>query len=203
MTTRAAVFDTIMVDYLNKVAGLSDPERVSTALGIAGASDGYRIPYYDREYIVSTNTIVDQAQQTPSHATSVILCQYLLLCPDAASTDDSLVTYKDFRDAGPYVGGFKNTTELPIVKRFSGKTASLERHCQALGGRSFDTGVSCQLAYRFQALPRVPIFLLFHDADDEFPAQCTLLFQKNAASYLDMECLAMLGSTLSTWLVGK
>jgi len=110
------------------------------------------------------------------------------------------VTYKDFRDAGPYVGGFKNTTELPIVKQFSGQTADLGRHCQALGGQPFDTDVSCQLAYRFQALPRVPIFQLFHDADEEFPAQCTLLFQKNAAAYLDMECLAMLGSTLAAWL---
>jgi hypothetical protein len=34
MTPRAAVFDTIMADYLDRVAGLSDPERVGTALGI-------------------------------------------------------------------------------------------------------------------------------------------------------------------------
>jgi hypothetical protein len=203
MTPRAAVFDTIMADYLDRVAGLSDPERVGTALGITHDSDGYRIPFYHREYTVSTDAIVDRTYKAPSHATGVILCQYLLLCPDAASTDDSLVTYKDFRDAGPYVGGFKNTTEQPIVRRFSGQTTSLEQHCRALGGRPFDTDVSCQLAYRFQALPRVPLFLLFHDADDDFPAQCTPLFQKNAASYLDMECLAMLGSTLSAWLVDK
>ncbi len=203
MTTRAAVFDTIVADYLNRVANLSYPERVSTALGITCDTDGYRIPLYNRTFTVSTRTILDQAQHPPSHAICVILCQYLLLCPDAASTDQRLVTYKDFKDAGPYVGGFKNTTEQPIAHRFSGQTASLAHRCQALGGRPFETDVSCQLAYRFQALPRVPIFLLFHDADEEFPAQCTLLFQNRAASYLDMECLAMLGSTLAAWLTGK
>jgi hypothetical protein len=38
------------------------------------------------------------------------------------------------------------------------------------------------------------------DADKNFPAQCTLLFQRDAASYLDMECLAMVGATLAARL---
>jgi hypothetical protein len=79
----------------------------------------------------------------------------------------------------------------------------LERQCRALGGRPWDTDVSCQLAFQFRALPRVPVFLLFNDADEDFPAQCTLLFQRDAASYLDMECLAMVGATLAARLQGK
>ena len=43
----------------------------------------------------------------------------------------------------------------------------------------------------------MPFLLLFNDADEEFPAQATILFQKNAASYLDMECLAMIGGSLA------
>ena len=79
-----------------------------------------------------------------------------LLCSSRPSTDFSLVTYKDFRDAAPYVGG-----------------------------HSFDTQVSCRLAIKFHALPNVPLFLLFNDADEDFPAQAKILFQKNGASYLD------------------
>jgi len=80
---------------------------------------------------------------------------------------------------------------------------TLEQSCQSLGGQPFDTDVACQLAYQFQALPRVPVFLLFHDADEDFPAQCTLLFWQNAARYLDMECLAMIGGILAHRLQGR
>jgi hypothetical protein len=55
----------------------------------------------------------------------------------------------------------------------------------------------------FEALPRVRIYLIFNDADEDFPADCSLLFEKQAASYLDMECLAMIGMVLAQRLAGK
>jgi hypothetical protein len=36
--------------------------------------------------------------------------------------------------------------------------------------------------------------LLFNDKDDEFPAQCSVLFERRAQKFLDMECLAMVGT---------
>jgi hypothetical protein len=42
--------------------------------------------------------------------------------------------------------------------------------------------------------------LLFNDADEEFPARCTVLFEKRAEHYLDMECLAMVGMRLFEYL---
>jgi hypothetical protein len=50
--------------------------------------------------------------------------------------------------------------------------------------------------FQFQALHRVPIFLFFHDADDDFPAQRMLWFWKYATIYLDMRCPAMIDGPL-------
>ena len=49
---------------------------------------------------------------------------------------------------------------------------------------------------QFDALPKVPVIVLFNDADDEFPTQCSLLFERRAESYLDAECLAMIARLL-------
>jgi len=49
-------------------------------------------------------------------------------------------------------------------------------------------------------LPKVPVLLLFDDADEEFPAQCKVLFERRAKNYLDPECLAILGMLLSDFL---
>ena len=57
------------------------------------------------------------------------------------------------------------------------------------------------VALAIPALPRVPLHLLFMDADDEFPAQCRILFERRAEAYLDMECLAILGWLLSDYLM--
>jgi hypothetical protein len=42
--------------------------------------------------------------------------------------------------------------------------------------------------------------MLFNDADEEFPAQCAVLFERRAENYLDMECLAMVGMLLFEYL---
>ena len=56
---------------------------------------------------------------------------------------------------------------------------------------------------KLEALPRVPILLIFNDRDDDFPAQCSLLFEGRAGKYLDMECLAIAGWALSERLKQK
>lgn len=200
MMEKAPVFETIQKDYLLQTAQIEAKEKIGGSLGITIMADGYSIPFFNRTYTITPDRIVDAAGKTASHAVLVILCKYLLLCPNLPSDDTSLVTYKDFRDAAPYVGGFRNTAEQPIAKSFENGLFKLEKRCLDLGGHTFDTEVSCQLAVKFQALPNVPVFLLFNDADEDFPAQATLLFQKNAASYLDMECLAMIGSSLAYYL---
>jgi hypothetical protein len=194
---RAPVFDQTIKDYLHQVAALGKGMRMGNDLGITSTQRGFTVPLFNQTVTISPDTIVDEQGTPPSHSTSVLVCKYMLLCPDHPQTDRTLCTYKDFRDAAPYVGGFKNTAERPIAEGFSGRVGELEAACLALGGQSYDTDVACQLAFQFQALPRVPIFLLFHDADEDFPAQCTLLFWKNAAGYLDMDCLAMIGGVLA------
>ena len=52
--------------------------------------------------------------------------------------------------------------------------------------------------YRISA--RVPLLLLFNDKDDEFPAQCSALFEKRTEKFLDMECLAMVGMLFFEYL---
>jgi hypothetical protein len=52
----------------------------------------------------------------------------------------------------------------------------------------------------FDPLPQVPILLLFNDADEEFPAQCLLLFERRAEKYLDMESMAILAWLLTDYL---
>ena len=53
---------------------------------------------------------------------------------------------------------------------------------------------------QFDALPVLPVILLYNNSDEEFPAKCAIMFQSQSEKYLDCECLAMLGRQLYTQL---
>jgi hypothetical protein len=192
MSEKASIFEETYKNYLAQV-GERDLERTAQYLGLALSGKIAEIPFFGKPFRVSSKGVFDPEGQEPSHAVRVALCRYLLLAPKTTPVGEEWVSYKDFRDAAPFVGGFVSNTERALVKYFSGRLERLKEACVALGGRPAELGLSYQLVVRFEALPHLPILLLFNDEDEEFPAQGTLLFQKKAAAYLDMECLAILG----------
>jgi hypothetical protein len=202
MTSKAPVFEKIHQDYLARVAGL-DLTGKQDLLGIEVDGQTINIPFFNETFTVTPRDISDHRGTRPPHSVCVILCQYLLLSPDRAEDDKQLVTYRDFKDAAPYVQGFDNTAQKPVSRAFAGRLDALEAGCRHLGGTPCDIGISCDLSYMFEALPRVRIYLVFNDADEDFPADCSMLFERQAASYLDMECLAMIGMVLAQRLAGK
>jgi hypothetical protein len=149
---------------------------------------------------MSVDGIVGPSGEKPGHSVSVVLCKYLLLCPDHHPVENEWVSYRDFKDAAPFAGSFANNVEKALARSFPGRLAKLEDSCLKLGGYRPGIDLSYHLIMQFDALPVVPILLLFNDEDSEFPAQCSVLFEKRANTYLDVESLAILGWLLAAYL---
>jgi hypothetical protein len=198
----AKIFEEIYRDYLEKVSNL-DRLRVRDRLGVKIDDTDMIIPFYGVTYRICAEGITDDQGRRPSHSVSVILCKYLLLCPENEPTEADWVTYKDFKDATPFVQGFLNNAERPLGRHFSGRLEDLRKTCAELTGRPFQAEISADLVMKFDALPKVPVLLVFNDRDEDFPANCTLLFERRAEKYLDMECLAIAGWALCEWLKQK
>jgi len=90
--------------------------------------------------------------------------------------------------------------EVPLESTFGSNPADLKRRCGTLGGVPAAEDFPYEVAMRLPALPQIPILLLFN-GDDEFPARCSMLFERRAEKYLDMECLAIAGWALSAYLL--
>lgn len=187
-----AVFENIYQDYLNEISSI-DLSDLEDRLGVKVVGKEITVPFFGVPYKISKHGILDDNGKRPVHAVSVILCKYILLCPKIKPTVDEWVTYKDFPDAAPMAASFVHKTEIPISKLFSGRLDDLKKAGIYFNGISADIGISSDLSLSFQVLPKVPMLMLFNDRDDEFPAQCTLLFERRAENYLDMECIAMCG----------
>ena len=87
---------------------------------------------------------------------------------------DTAVLYKALRD---WFSGMKN-----VMVAFSGGADS---------------------AFTFTVLPRVPLMLLFWDADEDFEARASILFDSTAKDYLDIETTLFLTEAFVNLLIGK
>ncbi len=196
MKQQAEIFEKIYQDYLSQLKSL-DIENISLKAGMKKEQDAVIIPFFGESYRVSSKGILNAAGERPSHIVSVILCKYLLLYPEKEPKPGDWVSYKDFKDTAPFAEGFLNNVERPVARHFSGKADALRKACETSGGKTPDIKLSYEVSAVFDALPKMPVLLLFNDADDDFPADCKVLFKGEAEKYLDPECLAMTGMVLT------
>ena len=193
------VYEQTYRNYLSRIAEI-DLKFTADKLDLKMCGDSVIIPFFGKSYSVSTKGIADPSGTRPHLSVSVILCKYLLMCPMIIPLGGNWLSFKDFKDAAPLIQAFFNTVTLPIAASFSTRLADLERAAKKLGGyRPYDD-YPYDLSMQFDALSKVPLLLLFNDIDEEFPAQCSILFEKRVETLLDMECLAMVGMLFSEYL---
>ena len=199
MSQKSPIFEKTYQDYLTQIADL-DLKEFEEKLGIQVTEGSAIIPFFGRPYTVSGKAIQGPEGRKPHLSTCVILCKYLLMCPTFEPRETNWVTFKDFKDAAPLIKSFATTVTNPLSRMFCGRPSALENAGAGLGGYSPAEIFPYDVSLQFDALPRVPVLLLFNDRDEEFPAQCSVLFEKRTEAYLDMECVAMVGMLLHNYL---
>ena len=199
MTSKNAVFERTYKDYIAQVVGI-DFNSIEQKLGIEVQENSVLVPLFGKPHKVSENGITDPSGNQPSLDICVICCKYLLLCPDVYPTEKEWVSFRDLKNSGPLTTYFANDVERSIAAYFAGRLGDMKEASKTLEGYPPDIEVTYDLSMQFDALPRVPVMLLFNDADDEFPAKSSVLFERRAEKYLDAECLAMVGRLLFTYL---
>ncbi len=199
MTTKDSVYEKTYKDYIAQVAEI-DLGSINQKLGLEVEGDEIIIPLLGKPHKVSRGGITDPSGKQPSLDICVICCKYLLLCPDTYPAEKEWVSFRGLKDSGPLTVYFANDVERAISGCFAGRLDDMKEACKMLGGYSPDMEVNYDLPMQFHALPRVPVILLFNDADEEFPAKSSVLFERRAEDYLDPECLAMVGRLLFTCL---
>jgi hypothetical protein len=93
--------------------------------------------------------------------------------------------------------------EGELAAHFAGKQPNLEAAAARLEGEPVRVAEDADLQLVFRPLPKVPVLLLFWEADleEDFPAQVHFLFDGSVADFLDLESLLFLVEQLSDRLM--
>jgi hypothetical protein len=197
MNEKAEIFKKHYEQYCTQIDE-ADLEAAAEILGGRKEGARLRVSFFGREFLVGQGAISDESGARPDYMTCVILAKYVLRCPSRIHHEPEWVSFKDFKKESSFtnVNFFSSDVERAVAGRFSGRLSALERTCRESGGSLCPMDVSYDVSYRFEALPRLSLLLLFNDEDEDFPAKCMVLFQKHAEEYLDPESLAMTGAIL-------
>ncbi len=200
MKEKSPVFEENYQYYLDRIAAVDLPSRADI-LGSHIDAGALVIPFFGAPYRISATGIVGPDGRRPPYRTCIVLFKYILMCPKHLPVKGEWASFRDFKDAGPLVVFFANEVEGLLSENFKGELPLLASAAEKLGGRSPDVRFSHDLSVQFDPLPRLSMLMLFNDRDEEFPAQCSVLFEQRAEAYLDMESVAVLGGILSGSLV--
>lgn len=192
------VFEETYEKYLAELGGVDLAERAER-LGGQMADTAMTISFFGMPHRVCSKGVHTPSGSPANIAVGLVLLKYVLMCPEEAAMDREWISFREFKGSGPLVHSFVNSTNKLLTKTFSGRIDGFSAWANALGAHPAGGDLAYDLAVRIDALPKVPMFILFNDADENFPAQCTVLFERCAERYLDLECLSILG----TWLKGN
>jgi hypothetical protein len=210
MSLVSPVFEQHYKDYLEQLAEL-DFESLGPAVGggTKQTSDGriIEISYFNDPHTISPNGIRNSSGQKPGYDTCIILCRYLIMAQDWVGGTQPVENragewtgFRDLKDSGPLTVYFKGNVEQAISQCIAGKISLLPRALERVNGSVPGLDLQYDLVLEVNALPKVPLLLLFNDGEEGFPPSCSVLFQPNVETFLDAECIAMAGYRLAAIL---
>jgi len=169
-------------DVCRRSLGTYDPEE--EAYRILLLHQGYTIHPFRRSITRET----DPAARADRHGDilfdeALVLIIYLLRACQIPLAGKQQ-TEKDLPGGETFFRGPHELARQPILKHFGPNPEGFHRAAASLGGQCLDFG---DAAFRFQALPRVPLDYILWAVDDEFPARLTIAFDSTVSDHLPLD----------------
>ncbi|MDD5641172.1 MAG: DUF3786 domain-containing protein [Syntrophales bacterium] len=189
----------VIQDLTGRLTGV-DFARLAGPLGAEFTSGNLLVSSFAHGYRVSGAGILDSGGRAPAPKHAIVLAYYVLE-GGSAPLSGKWAAFRDFKEAAFFMPTFQEQVEQRIAREFQGRLELLKSCSQRLGGRDYPALGTGDLCHLLPALPRVPLLLVFHDGDEEFPASATVLYDLHSTSYLNVECLGVLGAVLADLLL--
>jgi hypothetical protein len=193
-------------DDLEKEATEVDFRETAEAIGgeydSNNGSDVIRLRMSNTLYELRREGLFKDNVYCPDPWTKIIIYDYVRRKGVSALTGD-WITLGHFPNTASHVKAFQKNAEQKIADTFKNDLPGLKHQCLQLGGAEADSKAKSDYFCAITLLPHVPLYLSFWTADEEFGAECKLLFDSNAEDHLDIEYLAYLLERFVEKLTGE
>lgn len=181
--------------YLGLVKSLAGFDLAGNArpLGLAAEPDGtVRVRFFGRDYLVDRGGArpVDGRAVGVNHLSLVV---HYALSPGRGEASGQFLPLRRMTGLVEGQGSFEqDAVSRPLIKRFADDRPALEAAVARLEGAYAGPDESGGLSWLFRPFPKIPLKLVLHPADEEFPAEFRLLFDSSATAFMEFEALGFL-----------
>ncbi len=162
----------------------------------------YRLTVWDVEYavypLIQKIEPLNQPQGGKHAYLDIFITHYLLKTIEIVP-HQQWVSEKDLPSGAAFFRGPHEVPTQLIAQRFSQDKDAFNACCQNLDGTPLKMA---DAAYRFQITARIPVAVLFWDADEDFPAEAKLLFDPTIAQHLALDAIYALAVYICERLAG-
>jgi hypothetical protein len=160
----------------------------------------FEVPFFGNTYLVSWpggEVVLARDNSGADIATRIVILHYLLNATGRPMAAEWMA-FRNLPGGLGYDAAFRGRADHRLAAAFGRDQAGFERAARALGGETLTFG---DASFMFRLLPRVWLAAVLNLADDEFPADASVLFDAACEHYLPTEDLAVLAGMLAGRLV--
>lgn len=181
--------------YLALVKSMTGFDLAGNArhLGLEAGPDGaVKVRFFGRDYLVDASGASPFDGQ-PVEVNHLSLVVHYAMSPGRGEPSGEFLPLG--RMTGMVEG--RNTFESdavnrPLLRSFEDDRPALEAAVARLEGKFAGPDESGGLTWLFRPFPKIPIKLVLHPADEEFPAEFRLLFDSSSTAFMEFEALGFL-----------
>lgn len=190
-------------DELRLLLQEADPQRLAVRSGctyieIERGAGIFQLTFWGKPVSIDFPAFIarDPQSLTELPALNQAMLLYYLHTADGTPLTGRWISFADLPDGRFYNQAFQGYTGGELQRCFKNDCESLKQAALSSSGILLP-GAPGNLAYCFQALPRLPLLLVIWEGDEDFPASFQILFEAATAHYLPTDACAILGSTLT------
>jgi hypothetical protein len=183
--------------------GALDPDSVCRRAGVTRQPpQGYRVRFLNRVLWVDVEhrCLRRRGESAWSHLDypllELVILVYLRHAGDADLAYD-MISVNDLKDAHFFQGPHQLKT-TPITELFGWNPGRFARAAERIGGSPLDLA---DVAYAVPALPKIPLYYLLWEGDDEFQPNASILFDRSIQSHLNADAIWGLVNLVTDFLL--
>jgi hypothetical protein len=178
--------------YQELVSRLSecDFEESAHRLGLEYVNGSIKVCFLKREYLI-TSQGADPLDGQPVNVNNRSVILYYLLSEGRCAIENSFIPFERLPATMEGLQAQSRLMNAPLERYFGEDYAKFSEAAKKLGGIEEDSRVG-KHQWAFDIFPKIPLKIVFYEADDEFPASVQIMLDKSSIKILEFECLAFM-----------
>ena len=180
-------YDSIYLRLITKLFRC-DFQEAADRLGVEFIDGGIQVCFFKREYRITLDG-VEPLDGLPVNVNTRSVLLYYLLSKGQGEPEGSYVLFEAIPRMISGLSAQSRLMNTPLERHFGNDYAKFSDAALWLGGSEEESRAGKHL-WRFNILPKMPLKIVFYEADDEFPASIQIMLDKTALRFLEFESLA-------------